>query len=366
MTKHRDDAHPSLPSEARPERPEAKSESRRLHWSPLSFAALGVAALSLILAWYALSESRQFNEEKQRLQTAFETLSQEQQSHVQQLNQLQQQLKSAQTRLQERLTELNTHVNTAMAQRLYQKQDWVLLKARYYLELAQINAHWTDNQATTAALLQQADELLKTLSDQRIYEIRQAIAKEIADVKSSPTLDIAGLMSQLDAAQSLVSKLPIKQSISSPSANTLPAAQQGTPSAWRERLRESLNLLEKLVVVRHQTDDIRPILSPLHQALLRESIRMNLQEAQWALLQNNEQVYQQSLAQALKDIHRTFEKKAPATQSLVNELHALKQTALNPARPVIGQSLPLLNQLIESNTAATPSAAQPASTQEDN
>lgn len=366
MTKHRDDAHPPVPSEASPERPEAKSESRRLHWSPLSFAALGAAALSLVLAWYALSESRELNEKKQHLEAALESISHEQQSHEQKLTELQEQIKTTQSRLQARMTELNKHIDTAMAQRLYQKQDWVLLKARYYLELAQINAHWTDNQETTTALLQQADDLLKTLSYQRLYEVRQAIAKEIAEVKASPTLDIAGLMSQLDAAQSIVSKLPIKQSISSPSGNTLLAAQKSTPSAWRERLKESLNLLEKLVVVRHQTDDIKPILSPLHQALLRESIRMNLQEAQWALLQNNAQVYQQSLAQALKDINRTFEKKAAATQSLVRELHALKQTALNPVRPVLGQSLPLLNQLIEDNGTASPPAVPPVSTEEGN
>lgn len=315
----------------------------------LPTVTLFIALFALLFAIYATYQSWQLNQQKQTLTTAIDALGQRQQEVGKNLDKVRQFFDGAQVRLQKRMDKLNTHINAALQQRLYQKQDWVLLKARYYLELAQINAQWSDNQGTTAALLQEADHLLQGIPDQGLYQVRQAIAREIALIEALPRVDIAGIMSKLDAAQTIVSQLPISQSIKSPNvAQVANNDVQTTPSAWRTRLRESLNLLEKLVVVRHDTSDIKPILSPLHQALLRESIRMNLQEAQWAVLQNNPNVFEQSLNQALTDITRTFEKSAPPTQSLVKELQALQQITLNPSKPVISESLPLLNQLIES------------------
>lgn len=127
-----------------------------------------------------------------------------------------------------------------------------------------------------------------------------------------------------------------------------------------------MNVLEKLVVIRRNDEDIQPLLSPLHQTLLRDSIRFNLQEAQWALLQNNSKIFQLSLAQALKEINRAFDENAVATQALIKQLQNLQQEKLETITPTLNQSLSLLNQLIESkNTQNTeiPATTEGAKTQ---
>ena len=254
--------------------------------------------------------------------------------------------------LRSKVSILDENIQSILQQRTYQSKDWLLLNVRYYLELAQINAQWSDNWQTTSALLQQADTLLATIHDQRLFNVRKAIATEIAELKAIPKPDTAGLLSQLDAAFSSITQLSLNPVVSKEKNPT--DSTNKNPSSWQEHMKESVSLLEKLVVVRRHNEDIVPLPSPVYESMLREGIRLNLQEAQWAVLQNNEAVYQLSLTQAIKNIKRSFELTATRTNALLKQLQALQQTHLVQQKPLLEQSLPLLNQVIESQNNATP------------
>ncbi len=243
-----------------------------------------------------------------------------------------------------------------MQQQLYQKHDWLLLKARYYLELAQINTHWSKDPETSIALLQQADTLLAAIADQQLFSVRQTIAKDIAQLQALPKIDIAGLLSQLDAIQTLIANLPLKLPFNSPSIN---AEEKNTTSTWQERLKQNMHSLKKLVVIRRHEENFKPLLSPTYHALLCESIQLNLQQAQWAILQNNPAIYQLSLSQALKEIKQTFDENAQETQSLVKQIQVLQQVKLVVPNPDIDESLLLLNQAIAAKTSPLETTSNP-------
>ncbi|ARG96546.1 uroporphyrinogen-III C-methyltransferase [Legionella micdadei] len=320
--------------------------SSSFNW--VSALAAVIAIIALIVAIYAIhanQRSIELNEQQgQAVNHIVEQLKQQQSDAQNDLETLKLTASQLHNTVQNQLQTMNKDLQSAMQQHLYQKQDWLLLKARYYLELAQINAHWSSDQETTIALLQQADALLHNIPDQQLFTIRQAIAQEIIQLQALPKIDTAGLLSQLDAAENAVTNLPIKK----PFNSTQVKQGDESTSPWRQKLQESMSILEKLIVVRHNDEDIQPLLSPLHQSLLRDSIRFNLQEAQWALLQNNPKIFRLSLAQALREINRTFDENAVATQALVQQLQNLQQEKLETITPTINQSLNLLNQLIES------------------
>ena len=263
-------------------------------------------------------------------------------------------INDSQNKLQNKLGALNKQLQSALQQRLYQTKDWLLLKARYYLEMAQVNAHWSDNWQTTSALLQQTDTLLADIHDQQLFNIRQAIAKELTVLKTMPKIDIPGLLSQLDAATNMISNLPLKPTVAQDNKKNTTTDNNKTMSTWRERLRESVGLLEELVVIRHHDEYIAPLPSPAYESMLRESIRLYLQEAQWAVLQNNEAVYQLSLVQAIKKINLSFDPGATETIALLGQLKTLQQIHLLQQKPILEQSLPLLNKLIESKGTQAP------------
>ena len=123
-------------------------------------------------------------------------------------------------------------------------------------------------------------------------------------------------------------------------------------------MQDNLSLLQKLVIIRHHDSNIRPLLGPEREGQLRENVRLTLQEAQWAVLQNNEALFQLLLAQAIKNIKLQFSANDAGTQTLLKLLVTLQQTHLVQQLPVLDQSLPLLNKVIDANQ--TKPAAPPA------
>ncbi|HHF7372744.1 uroporphyrinogen-III C-methyltransferase [Legionella bozemanae] len=311
----------------------------------IAFVALGLAAYTFFL-------NKQLHDQLSEVQNNFST-------HLQQLEQKQdqaQELINAKTnnaeeiqkQLQTKFENLSKQLQNAMNQQFYQNQDWLLLKARYYLELAQINAHWSNGADSTIALLRQADQLLKQLNGPKILDIRQAVAKDIAQTQALPSVDIAGLLSQLDAAQSSINNLgvplPVSEKVTSTENTTSPANNSPT---WRTRLQNSMNVLEKLVVIRRHKQEIKPLISPAFEAILKEKLRLNLQEAQWAILNNEPFVYQLVLKQAIDSLKTNFNANTPNTAALIKKLTELQQTNITQKRPRIGSALPMLNELID-------------------
>lgn len=324
----------------------------------VSSAAFILAIAAIVITLYNNQTNKNIqkhlSDENRTLMTQVEELGQNQTNAQEKINEKadkMQQLQQIQSNLQSKIDNLNKVLETAMSQRLYQNQDWLLLKARYYLELAQINTHWSVNYTTTISLLQQADKLLNQSNAPQIFDIRQAIAKEIAQLRAVPTLDIAGLLSQLDAAQASVNNLTLQANIEENNAINQTENTQTSNSSWRTRFKDSMQLLQKLVIVRRTDENIQPLMSPLYESILRESIKLNLQEAQWAILNNDPDVYQLALKQASTNIKKVFNEKAQSTTALLNQLKELQELKLTQEKPETGLALPLLNQLIENKEA---------------
>ena len=331
--------------------------------SMMTVGAILIAAAALATSVYTLSINNQLHDQltdkNNQLATQLEKL-------TQQLDKTQDQIDAKiaaktntidETRnsLQAKFDELNKQLQTVMNQRFYQSQNWQLLKARYYLELAQINAHWSKSFAATVAMLQQADQLLEQLNDPKVFDIRQAIAKDIAQLQALPKIDVAGILSQLDAAQNSLTDLNIPSVLNNekPETTKSPEASKGNLPVWHLHLQDSMNLLNKLVVIRRNDENIKPLISPEFEAILKENIRLNLQEAQWAVLNRNPQVYQLVLNQALTTLKKNFNQGAQNTASLIKKLTDLQQVQLTQKKPEIGSALPLLNQIIEAKAPVT-------------
>lgn len=320
----------------------------------MSGVAIVIAIVAIVVALGALQSNYKIQktlaEENNLLKTEVEQLKQTQMANQDQVDANAKSIQQSQSTLQDKFDHLNKRLQVAMNQRLYQNQDWLLLKARYYLELAQINSHWSDNYNAAISLLQQADKLLEQLHAPKIFEVRQAIAKEIAQFKALPAIDIAGLLGQLDAAQISVSNLTIQATIDENETGTTANSETpktANPSAWKTRFQDSVNLLEKLVVIRREDEQVKPLMSPLFESILRESIRLNLQEAQWAVLNSNPVVYQLAMKQATMNLKRTFNQTSPNIVALLKQLNELEQVKITQEKPTIELALPLLNQMID-------------------
>lgn len=311
-----------------------------------------LAFLAIIASIYSIQLEKQFQNhqlvENKNLTDELERIKAEQNTVQKLLNNNTNHLQQIQSDLTSKMDSLNKELQTAMKQKLYQNNDWLLLKARYYLELAQINVHWSDNFNTSVALLQQADALLKGMNIPKIFTIRQTIAKEIAQLKSISVVDITGILSQLDAAQAAINNLSIQSVVDQQEVlNHITKSEESGKTGWRNRLQDSVNFLEKLVVIRRHNENIQPLISPLYESAIKENIRLNLQEVQWAILNNNPAVYQFALNQAIANLKRVFNDSSQNTDALIKQLSTLQNVKLTQEKPVVGQAIPLINQMID-------------------
>ncbi len=306
------------------------------------------ALLVIVTIVYNLYSNHQLAHQVNQLITNSDLLKQQQNTATAKLDSMGEEFNTEQQALKNKLLVLNNKLLSSEQERTYQNKDWLLLKARYYLELAEINAHWSHDLQTSLALLNQADKLLMTIHEPQLFDIRQAIAKEQTEIQAIQTVDITGLLAELDAATEsiahLTAKNPFTLSKKTPSKNN--GHQQA--STWREHLENSLNLLKKLVIIQHHNTAIEPLMTSEYLSLVHESLVLNFQEAQWAVIQQNEAVYQLCLKQAINTIKRIFDLNSANTLVLLEKLQKLQKITFNSSKPTPGQSLILLNQLIES------------------
>lgn len=312
--------------------------------------------LALGLASFALYESRQAlhmqKVQKTILENNIHNIEKQQIQSKEKINQnLNVQLQEVQTQL----SFLSKQLHSSQEQISTKKPDWLLYKVKFYLEIAQINLKWTDNINLTIAVLQQADELLKDLNQQQIIEIRQAIAKEILELKALPVADITGLLTQVSALQALISSLEIKSasSITNKQSDKSPNKQ----TTWREKFQESLTSLAHLVIIKEDSDNSFILYSPRYEALLRENLRMDLKQAQWALIQKNQVTYLSSLNQAVEDLNRGF-KKTSRSSAFSKLLDELRKINIGQDTTVNINSLNLLTLFLDSLSSPTPESSK--------
>jgi uroporphyrin-3 C-methyltransferase len=272
------------------------------------------------------------------------------------LGMLVQQQSSTEARLQAYRAVTATHENRAkeardmlekkltatLAEKNHVSDDWRLFKARYLLELAGLNAHWSTDKSSTIAMLSEANTILKPLHDPALTHVRQAITDDIHAIKSAPTADITALITQLHAASKSTWQLP---HYPLPKTKTEPATAS--------------NFLTHLITIRHTETQLAPKPTIAFEAILRANIRLSLQEAAWAVLEKNNTVYQLALEQALHHLKQSFISDATQTKALIDTIQQLQQqqTTLNTTLVLSDKPLTRLNQVILSTENKTGAAS---------
>ena len=268
------------------------------------------------------------------------------------LSMLTQQQSSTEARLQAHRAITQSHEERAnREQRAFEKKlratlaeysnvsdDWRLLKARHLLELAQLNAHWSTDKASTVAMLNEADAVLAPLHNPALLNVRKALAEDLHATESASTTDTTALFAKLNAASKSTWALSINPI---PKEDPIPTSPPSNTKATAV-----LNFLKNVVTIHHHSDVLEPKPTLAFEAMLRASVRLSLEEAQWAVLERNNQVYQLALNQAINYLKQSFVSDQTRTEALISRLNELKQVALHAEAVIPEQALTELNQVI--------------------
>lgn len=236
-----------------------------------------------------------------------------------------------------------------------QRQIWLINESDHYLRLAQQHLQLTRDVAGTRALLDVADRLLARHGDVQVLVLRNAIAKDRLALSTAMGMDVPGLYLRLTALSERVGALqlpPLTGRALTPvdaiEAPVTPASSSLIDAGWAK--------MRALVVLRHYDQPLRPMLDEVDRGLVREALRLDLAQAQMALMRGEPAIYKASLLTAKNRLARYFPLLPKAEyDNLVAELLALSAVDVRPALPDLAVSIQALDKL-SASAAQAPAA----------
>lgn len=177
------------------------------------------------------------------------------------------------------------------------RESWQLAEAQHLVRLANRRLITTGDTGAAGALLRSADNLLRELDVADLLDVRRALAADIAAVRAVPRLDLEGIYLRLD---SLIEQSASLAVFSLPRPLEEPAVTEA--GDWRSRLRlgyeKALEKLSGYVVFRRRDVPSEALMDPQWEAMLRQNLRMLVEQARFALLAGNPRLFRESLQRA--------------------------------------------------------------------
>ena len=249
--------------------------------------------------------------------------------------------------LESQIQNLQLRINTQGA-RLVElgsttRSDWLLAEAEYLARLAKQRLQTERNTKSPLALLESVDAILQQIDEPNLIEVRGAVAADITALRLVNDIDKQGVYVELNALTGSIKKLEVMEA-DKPLELAKEAKQQNTP--------QDVGVLDKfladfsgLIRVRERQSPIEPILERAEEQTVRQNLQMMLEQAQLALLREEQVIYQQSLVKAQEYLQRFFKVTASA-EGISQRLQRLADTNIIQQLPSIHSSLEAVQDLL--------------------
>ncbi|MDY7116248.1 uroporphyrinogen-III C-methyltransferase [Halomonas sp. SSL-5] len=225
------------------------------------------------------------------------------------------------------------------------ERDWLHAEAAYLLRLANQRLQLERDVEGAAALLRTADARLKEADNPALVPVRREIASELGALESVPEVDRTGLWLALNAQQEQIAGRPLSQDVDEITASS--GMQEAPSGSWQQQLSSFGQELKDLVTVRKHDEALEALISPEQESYLRQSVRLVIEQAQLALLKEEEALFEASLDKAITLIEGYYDTDDSGVQSVLARLGELKGEAVRPELPDISGSQQALATFIE-------------------
>jgi len=235
------------------------------------------------------------------------------------------------------------------------RDDWALAEVEQVLSTASQQLQLAGNVRGALIALQNADARLTRADRPQFIAIRRAIAKDIDNLKSLPSVDLTGIAVRLDTLVAQIDSMPLlsdeKPGLVAPAPKSRLAPTKGTskklPDDWRSVMQEHWNSwssdmwneVRQLVQVRAVGTPEALLLSPGEGFFARENLKLRLLNARLALLSRNDAAFRSDLNEAEHALNRYFDTRAKNTQSAQELLKQLQGSLLSIEMPTLANSL---------------------------
>jgi len=253
--------------------------------------------------------------------------------------------------------ELDKKLNTALADIKAStgtsSQDWILAEVEYLLRLANQRVMIEKEVSGAIALLQTADTIIEQADNVSAFPVRQAIAEDIASLKSLGHLDIEGTYLKLAALTRQVNNLKRQQLAfmsTQDNQNVIEPAATDEARSWDQDLLDASMLigdkLYSLVDYREGTERVQPILPPKEEYYLRQNLILKFEHAQLALLRSKQLAFDHNIADSIEWVETHFDQQDSGTQAMLSTLREVSTAKVEQVLPDISGSLTVIRKYL--------------------
>jgi uroporphyrin-3 C-methyltransferase len=212
------------------------------------------------------------------------------------------------------------------------RDEWKLQEAQYLLRLADQRILLEKDSQNALALALSADDVLRDIDQADLVSVRKLLVEEIAVLKLAGVIDREGIYLRLSALSNQVEAIPFIEPLGT-QEDVLEEEVVPEDETLKQKItRGFYALLHKLgsyVRVRDHGKTINAVLPPAEQKYLQQNLRLMLEQAQVALLRNEEAIYQESLVKAQNWINQYYSLNEKAS-AVLEELQSLQQEEIAP------------------------------------
>ena len=227
---------------------------------------------------------------------------------------------------------------------------WKILEGQYLISIANQKLSLEDDVVTAISQLEIADQALVDSGSSSVFAVRQAIASDLQKLRNIEVLDREGIYLRLDNLLAEMENIDLLNSMRTEFENRRNAESQPLQlgSDANSLLDSSLEFLGSIFVWREWEETPEAMLAPGQDDLIKQNLRLMLEQAQLALLMRDNSLYQQALAKSQDWFQRYAITDSIQGQALTSELSQLRSIDIDPLLPALSQSLSLINQLAAS------------------
>ncbi len=237
------------------------------------------------------------------------------------------------------------------------REQWRLAEAEHLLRMAMLRLSAMQDVNSAASLVEEADVILRQQDDPSAYGARQKLLEGLEALRSLPDVDRTGLFLQLGALRGQASQL----SGLAPEFEMADGAAEGGGSTWQRWLNE---LTRYVRVDFNAGNDVRPLLAGQSLAQVRLALSLAVEQAQWAVLNSNAEVYRQSLEQAAQLIDDHFSDDNAQSRGLRDRLQALAERQVAVTLPDLSPALDALQTYVQKRESAERAGASESNPEE--
>lgn len=278
-----------------------------------------------------------------------------------------------QSNAQQRLQHLETQLQqlTSAYKTLYQRtrksgdaEEWSIAEINYLLQVAQQRLRLEHDIETALLALKSADERLQKASP-LFLPVREQVSKDIQILSQLKIPDISGMVLKLGQFSNQAAHLPLLQGLQGlPTEEKMVSQKSDKPHAndWSDIGEAVWQELQKLVIIRRNTQLESGLLSSEQRVLIADILRLKLENAKTLLLARKTALFHQELKDCQAWLERYYDQQDSLVSNLLVELKNMQQIQLVPTIPDMSQALVALQKInadLAPNTTLEPQAINP-------